>query len=157
LETSFHTLTFGPASISTHNGNLTSIGIIDEPNYIYYGLEADKKSDQHKSIVDKCLPILEGANNKIDIPLLLIGSDFQKKAWQAVSKIPYGKTASYTDIANTIDVPKSYRAIGSACAANPIAVIIPCHRVITKNGKIGEYKWGTELKRKFLAREQLKK
>lgn len=156
METSFHTLTFGPATISTQDNYLISIDIINDPSFVWAELELNdfnKKSKYHQSIVEKCLSILDGANSKVDFELSPIGSDFQKKVWKAISGIPYGKTASYSDIARAIKLPKSFRAIGSACAANSIAVIIPCHRVITKDGKLGEYKWGADLKKKFLDRE----
>lgn len=90
---------------------------------------------------------------KTDFPLDLQGTDFQKKVWQALRKIPVGKTTTYTDIAKSIGSPSAVRAVAGACAANPIAVIIPCHRVLKRDGSLSGYRWGIERKRELLLRE----
>tara|TARA_Y100001935_G_C17162818_1_gene436179 strand:+ start:191 stop:460 length:270 start_codon:yes stop_codon:yes gene_type:complete len=86
----------------------------------------------------------------------LKGTNFQIKVWEEVSKIPYGKTKSYKQIAEAIGNPKSYRAVANACAANPFPLQIPCHRVIRSDGKLGGYsfKGGIEKKRHILKDEQ---
>ncbi len=81
------------------------------------------------------------------------GTDFQQRVWRALREIPAGATASYLDIANRIGSPKSVRAVAQACAANPIAVAIPCHRVVRTDGGLSGYRWGVERKRALLARE----
>jgi AraC family transcriptional regulator of adaptative response/methylated-DNA-[protein]-cysteine methyltransferase len=81
------------------------------------------------------------------------GTDFQRKVWRALREIPAGATASYLDIANRIGSPKSVRAVAAACAANPIAIAIPCHRVVRSDGGLSGYRWGIERKRALLARE----
>ncbi len=83
------------------------------------------------------------------IPLIFSGTDFQKKVWNALSEIPYGKTVSYSDIAKRIKNPKAVRAVANAVAANKIAIIIPCHRVTGKNGTLTGYASGLD-KKKFL-------
>ncbi|GAA0745811.1 methylated-DNA--[protein]-cysteine S-methyltransferase [Clostridium oceanicum] len=80
-----------------------------------------------------------GKRKKFDIKVNIEGTDFQKKVWQSVSDIPYGKIKSYKDIANMIDNPYSMRAVGQANRRNPIPIIVPCHRVIGKSGKLTGY------------------
>jgi len=89
----------------------------------------------------------------LDLPLDIRGTAFQQRVWQALREIPAGETASYTDIANRIDSPKSVRAVAGACAANAIAVAIPCHRVVRNNGGLSGYRWGVERKHALLERE----
>ena len=86
----------------------------------------------------------------------LKGTDFQIKVWEEVSKIPYGKTKTYKQIAEAIGNSKSYRAVANACAANPYAPQIPCHRVVRTDGKLGGYslKGGIEKKKRLLKEEQ---
>jgi AraC family transcriptional regulator of adaptative response/methylated-DNA-[protein]-cysteine methyltransferase len=81
------------------------------------------------------------------------GTEFQKKVWRALREIPAGSTASYADIAKKIGEPKAPRAVAQACGANPIAVAIPCHRVVRSDGSLSGYRWGAERKRALLARE----
>ncbi|MBP7178464.1 MAG: methylated-DNA--[protein]-cysteine S-methyltransferase, partial [Moraxellaceae bacterium] len=82
------------------------------------------------------------------------GTPFQQKVWQALLEIPAGKTSSYTDIASRMGAPKSVRAVAGACAANALAVAIPCHRVVRSDGALSGYRWGVERKRALLERER---
>lgn len=88
--------------------------------------------------------------------LVVAGTEFQAKVWHALLTIPSGTQVTYSDIARLIGYPKAVRAVGTAVGANPIGILIPCHRVIAKNGKIGGFAWGTELKEKWLALESTK-
>ena len=81
------------------------------------------------------------------------GTAFQQRVWRALQEIPAGETASYTEIARRIGSPKSPRAVAEACSANGIAVAIPCHRVVRKDGSLSGYAWGVERKRVLLDRE----
>jgi AraC family transcriptional regulator, regulatory protein of adaptative response / methylated-DNA-[protein]-cysteine methyltransferase len=81
------------------------------------------------------------------------GTAFQQRVWQALQEIPVGSTASYTEIAARIGSPKSVRAVAQACAANPLAVAIPCHRVVRNDGGLSGYRWGIERKRALQERE----
>lgn len=83
----------------------------------------------------------------------LDGTDFQKKVWAELLRIPSGKTRSYAEIATRIGHPNAYRAVANACGANPVAIAVPCHRVIASGGKIGGYGGGLHRKRKLLANE----
>lgn len=91
-----------------------------------------------------------GKRKLFNIPLAPEGTDFQKKVWSALLKIPYGKTQSYADIAKSIKKPKACRAVGSANGKNPLWIIVPCHRVITSAGKIGGYAGGVNMKKHLL-------
>ena len=88
-----------------------------------------------------------------DLVLDLHGTAFQRKVWQALCDIPAGSTASYADIAKRIGRPKSARAVAGACAANAIAVAVPCHRVVRSDGSLSGYRWGVARKRALLDRE----
>lgn len=89
----------------------------------------------------------------LDLPLDVRGTAFQQRVWQALQKIPAGTTASYSEIARRIGAPKSVRAVAGACAANALAVAIPCHRVVRNDGGLSGYRWGVARKRALLARE----
>ena len=87
------------------------------------------------------------------LPLDIRGTAFQRRVWQALQAIPAGATASYAEIAARIGSPKAVRAVAQACAANGLAVAIPCHRVVRTDGRLSGYRWGVERKRALLARE----
>lgn len=89
----------------------------------------------------------------LDLPLDIRGTAFQQRVWQALREIPAGETASYTVIAERIGAPKAVRAVAQACAANALAVAIPCHRVVRNDGGLSGYRWGVERKRELLDRE----
>jgi AraC family transcriptional regulator, regulatory protein of adaptative response / methylated-DNA-[protein]-cysteine methyltransferase len=89
----------------------------------------------------------------LDLPLDAQGTDFQQQVWRALRQIPAGATASYADVARRIARPKSFRAVAQACGANPIALAIPCHRVVRGDGGLSGYRWGVARKRALLARE----
>ena len=100
--------------------------------------------------------ILAGREPKNLPPLDLAGTVFQKNVWNALRKISLGKTNSYGEIARTIGKPKAVRAVGGACGANPVPVLVPCHRVLAANKKLGGFSGGLDWKRKLLAREGIK-
>jgi methylated-DNA-[protein]-cysteine S-methyltransferase len=91
-----------------------------------------------------------GARREFDLPLHAVGSEFEQRVWQALLEIPYGDTASYGEIARRVGAPDAARAVGVANARNPIAVIVPCHRVIGANGTLTGYGGGLERKRLLL-------
>lgn len=84
------------------------------------------------------------------VGILMKGTEFQVRVWESLLSIPFGKTVSYSDIARAIGFPKAVRAVGTACGRNSIAYLIPCHRVLTSDGKLGGYRWGTKRKEKML-------
>lgn len=95
----------------------------------------------------------DGRRTDFDVPLDLHGTDFQLAAWRALCRIPYGTTVSYADQAAMIGSPRATRAVGSANGRNPIPIIVPCHRVVARDGSLGGYSLGLEMKRALLARE----
>ena len=110
-----------------------------------------------ESLVAKVVGLIETPSVGIDLPLDVRGTAFQQRVWQALRQIPAGQTASYAQIALAIGAPRSVRAVAGACAANTLAVAIPCHRVVRSDGGISGYRWGVVRKREFLEREaQLK-
>ncbi len=104
--------------------------------------------------VQPLLASLRGEGTTIDLPLDIRATAFQKRVWEALRAIPAGETRSYTDVARTIGDPKAVRAVARACAANPVAVVVPCHRVVHKSGESSGYRWGVERKKKLLERER---
>lgn len=90
---------------------------------------------------------------EFSLPIDLHGTLFQQSVWQALQEIPYGQTVSYSDIAEQIEKPKSVRAVGTAIGANPVLIIVPCHRVIAKSGKLGGFRAGLEMKEQLLLLE----
>jgi AraC family transcriptional regulator of adaptative response/methylated-DNA-[protein]-cysteine methyltransferase len=104
-------------------------------------------------LVAQVVGLIEQPNIGIDLPLDVRGTAFQQRVWQALRQIPPGETASYAQIAQRIGSPKSVRAVAGACAANTLAVAIPCHRVVRSDGALSGYRWGVERKRELLLRE----
>ena len=83
------------------------------------------------------------------------GTAFQWRVWRALTRIPRGETRSYSDVARAIGRPSAVRAVARACATNPVALVVPCHRVVAKTGAPGGYRWGTNVKTSLLRREKL--
>lgn len=106
-----------------------------------------------KELADQVIAQVERPGNSTGLPLDVRGTAFQHQVWQALRGIPSGATVSYAELAARIGKPKAVRAVASACAANPIAVVIPCHRVVGSNGALSGYRWGVERKRTLLERE----
>jgi methylated-DNA-[protein]-cysteine S-methyltransferase len=96
----------------------------------------------------------EGLRRKFDIPVLMVGTDFQRRVWKALMKVPYGVTATYGQIAEDIGSPKAVRAVGNANSANPVSIIVPCHRIIGSNGELVGYGGGLSVKKRLLKLEQ---
>ena len=106
-----------------------------------------------EQMVAKVVGFVEMPKLGIDLPLDVRGTAFQQRVWQALREIPAGSTVSYSDVAQRIGSPKSARAVAQACAANALAVAIPCHRVVRNDGGLSGYRWGVERKRALLERE----
>ncbi len=121
------------------------------PNATLVGGDAE-----FNKIVTKVVKFVEDPSLGMDLPLDERGTDFQRRVWKTLRDIPAGSTASYTEVAKKIGRPKSVRAVASACAANPLAVVTPCHRVVRSDGGLSGYRWGVERKRKLLQRESAK-
>ena len=108
---------------------------------------------EFESLVAQVVGFIEAPAVGLTLPLDVRGTAFQQRVWQALQEIPAGTTATYSEIAQRLGHPKSVRAVAQACAANPVAVAIPCHRVVRLDGALAGYRWGVERKRALLARE----
>jgi AraC family transcriptional regulator of adaptative response/methylated-DNA-[protein]-cysteine methyltransferase len=106
-----------------------------------------------ESYIQAVCRYLEG-EQKLMLPLDVSGTAFQYQVWQVLQKIPYGQTRSYSQVAEAIGNPKAVRAVATACASNPVALAIPCHRVVRSNGELSGYRWGVEKKQKLLEQER---
>jgi AraC family transcriptional regulator of adaptative response/methylated-DNA-[protein]-cysteine methyltransferase len=106
-----------------------------------------------EKLVARVVGFVEAPGLGLDLPLDIRGTAFQQRVWAALREIPVGTTVSYTDIARTIGAPKAVRAVAGACAANTLAVAIPCHRVVRSDGALSGYRWGIERKRALIDRE----
>ena len=107
-----------------------------------------------KSYLEPLLASIRGENTTIDLPLDVRATAFQMKVWEQLRRIPRGETRSYRDIAGEIGSPSAVRAVARACATNPVALAVPCHRVVRSDGNISGYRWGVERKRKLLQQEK---
>jgi AraC family transcriptional regulator of adaptative response/methylated-DNA-[protein]-cysteine methyltransferase len=151
----------GAILVASSAKGVASILIGDDPNQLAENLQdrfpkarligADR---DYERLVALVVGFVEAPKLGLNLPLDIRGTAFQLRVWQALRDIPPGCTASYTDIAEKIGSPQSVRAVASACAANKIAVAIPCHRVVRNDGALSGYAWGVERKRALLAREE---
>ena len=120
--------------------------------YPHAGITRDKSSLE--DAVSKLLRHISGAEPCPEFPLDIRATAFQRRVWQELRGIPIGSTRSYSEIADRIGKPEAARAVARACASNPVALLIPCHRVIGKDGAPGGYRWGKDRKRKLLEKEK---
>lgn len=107
----------------------------------------------YEQTVARVIGLIEAPSTGLDLPLDVRGTAFQQRVWQALRAIPAGQTLSYAEIADRVGSPKATRAVAGACASNPLAVAIPCHRVVRQDGSLSGYRWGVERKRALLDRE----
>ncbi len=116
-------------------------------------LQADFE-DSSSAVIEKAIVLLDeffaGKRKKFDLPLLFVGTNFQKKVWNELLKIPYGKTISYGEMASRIGMPRAVRAVANANGANAISIFVPCHRVIGSDGSLTGYGGGLAAKKKLL-------
>lgn len=138
----------GKLKIEYENDVLTGIAYTENEK------EQGIRSELSAKTVLQLEEYFDGRRKEFDIPIKLRGTEFQKKVWNELLKIPYGATVSYKDIAIKIGNPKACRAVGMANHNNPILIIVPCHRVINENKKLGGYALGLDLKRKLLELEK---
>lgn len=149
----FYESVIGRIGIAENNGKITNIYITDEE------LPEDMQICE-TALLTEAFRQLEsyfaGALQEFSLPLEPNGTDFMKQVWSALCEIPYGKTATYGEIAKTVGKPKAARAVGLANNRNPIPIIIPCHRVIGADGSLTGYAGGLDMKKKLLDLEKTK-
>lgn len=150
----------GAILVASSEKGVASILIGEDPNALVENLQdrfpkarlVGGDADYEK-LVAQVVGFVEAPRLGLDLPLDVRGTAFQQRVWQALREIPAGRTASYSEIAALIGSPKSVRAVAGACAANNIAVAIPCHRVVRNDGALSGYAWGVDRKRALIARE----
>jgi AraC family transcriptional regulator of adaptative response/methylated-DNA-[protein]-cysteine methyltransferase len=150
----------GAILVASSDKGVAAILIGDDPDALARDLQ-DRFPHAHlvggdaayEAQVAQVVGFVETPHVGLDLPLDIRGTAFQQRVWQALREIPTGKTASYADVAARIGSPKSMRAVAAACAANALAVAIPCHRVVRRDGEVSGYRWGVERKRALLERE----
>ncbi|HEY1722689.1 MAG TPA: bifunctional DNA-binding transcriptional regulator/O6-methylguanine-DNA methyltransferase Ada [Magnetospirillaceae bacterium] len=150
----------GPMMVAATDKGVCTIAFDDNPDKLVRDLQdqfpkarligADASFEK---MVAQVVGFIEAPALGLDLPLDVRGTAFQQRVWQALRRVPAGKTVSYADIARKIGRPEAVRAVAGACAANTIAVAIPCHRVVRTDGEISGYRWGVERKKKLLAKE----
>jgi AraC family transcriptional regulator of adaptative response/methylated-DNA-[protein]-cysteine methyltransferase len=150
----------GAVLVAASSKGIAAILLGDDPEELVHDLEVRfPKSEliggdrEFEEVVAKAIALIEAPGTSFDLPLDVRGTAFQHRVWQALREIPAGTTVSYAELAERIGLPKAVRAVAAACAANRLAVAIPCHRVVRNDGGLSGYRWGVERKRKLLARE----
>lgn len=153
----------GSVLVAQSQRGVCAILLGDDPHELVRDLEyrfpsarieaGDAAFDQ---LIAKVVGLIEVPGTGLGLPLDIRGTAFQQRVWQALRKLPVGATATYQEIAETIGMPKAVRAVAHACAANSLAVAVPCHRVIRRDGDISGYRWGVERKTALLQREALR-
>jgi AraC family transcriptional regulator of adaptative response/methylated-DNA-[protein]-cysteine methyltransferase len=108
-----------------------------------------------EDLVARVIAFVEAPRTGLDLPFDLRGTVFQRRVWEALREVPIGTTSSYSEIAKRIGAPKSVRAVARAIASNRLAVVVPCHRVLCRDGSISGYRWGVERKMSLLEKEQV--
>ena len=141
----------GPLLIVASDRGLVRLEFDRDPAKIpANGVNSDEKTAPYRWQVEE---YFRGERQRFDFPLDLRGTDFQKRCWQALLEIPYGETRSYADIARAVGSPRGFRAVGLANNRNPIAIVVPCHRVLASDGSLCGYGGGLEVKQHLLELE----
>jgi AraC family transcriptional regulator, regulatory protein of adaptative response / methylated-DNA-[protein]-cysteine methyltransferase len=152
--------TLGAILVASSKKGVASILLGNDPDALLRQLQdrfprakligADKN---YEALIARVVGFIEAPQIGLDLPLDVRGTAFQRRVWQALQEIPVGQTVSYAEIAQRIGSPKAVRAVAGACAANNLAVAIPCHRVVRNDGALSGYAWGVERKKVLLDRE----
>ena len=140
----FYQSPFGLLKIGAADGKVILVGIVskqDEPN---------QPTALSAEVYRQLQEYFAGKRTVFTVPYALNGTSFQQAVWTQIAKIPYGQTVTYKDIAQAIDKPRAFQATGRAVGANPLAILIPCHRVVGSNGELTGYAFGLEMKKALL-------
>jgi AraC family transcriptional regulator of adaptative response/methylated-DNA-[protein]-cysteine methyltransferase len=150
----------GALLVATSERGVCAIQLGDEPQALQEELKArfPKATLRHadagfEALLEAVIRLIETPQTGCNLPLDLRGTLFQQRVWQALRAIPAGSIVSYAEIASRVGQPQSSRAVAQACAANPVAVAVPCHRVVRGSGELAGYRWGVARKRVLLERE----
>lgn len=149
MDTEYYHSPIGILEIKADDKTLISVQLCDK-----IALHTKSKNPIVRQSIIQLSEYFAGKRRSFDLPLSAKGTEFQEKVWDALLQLPYGKTVSYAEVAKIIRRPKACRAVGSANGKNPIAIIIPCHRVIASDGTLGGYAHGLEIKKQLLDLEK---
>ena len=120
----------------------------------YPRAEITPATDSFRRWVSEIVQRIEGKQPRMELPLDLQATAFQRRVWQELQRIPRGRTRTYSQVARSLGQPKAVRAVARACATNPVSVVVPCHRVIREDGALAGYRWGLSRKEQLLAQER---
>ncbi|HEY1781187.1 MAG TPA: bifunctional DNA-binding transcriptional regulator/O6-methylguanine-DNA methyltransferase Ada [Roseiarcus sp.] len=150
----------GAVLVAATSKGVCAITLGDDPDALVRDLqdrfpnaEFEGGDAEFERMVAEVVGLVEAPAQRLDLPLDIRGTAFQQRVWAALQAIPAGMTATYAEIARAIGQPKAVRAVAQACGANPLAIAIPCHRVVRSDGDLSGYRWGVERKRKLIDRE----
>jgi AraC family transcriptional regulator of adaptative response/methylated-DNA-[protein]-cysteine methyltransferase len=151
----------GPILVASSAKGVVSILIGEDRDQLVQDLQQRfprarliRNNRDDEGLVARVVDFIETPIHGLDLPLDIRGTAFQQRVWQLLREIPAGETTTYTDLARKIGAPKAIRAVGNACSTNNIAVAIPCHRVLHKDGSLsGGYHWGNDRQRALINRE----
>lgn len=151
----------GSVLVAQSERGICAIALGDDPNALLNELQEQFATAKliggdtnYEKIVAQVIGFIEHPTDNFDLPLDIRGTLFQQRVWQALQTIKPGETLSYGELATRIGSPKAVRAVASACAANVLAIAIPCHRIVRNNGDLSGYRWGVERKRALLDQER---
>ena len=151
----------GSVLVASSATGVVAILLGDDPETLLQSLQQRFRqaeligADQgYEQLVAQVVGLVEDPSRGATLPLDIRGTAFQQRVWQALQQIPRGQTASYADVAARIGAPRSSRAVARACASNPLAVAVPCHRVVRRDGDLSGYAWGVARKRELLRRKR---
>ncbi len=150
----------GAVLVAATSRGVCAVELGDEPDELveafqrrFHAARLVADDRQFAELVATVVTAVERPGRSVDLPLDVAGTAFQERVWQALRRIPPGATVSYADLARQVGAPDSARAVAGACAANRVAVLVPCHRVVRADGALSGYRWGVERKRVLLDRE----
>ena len=150
----------GQVLVAMTQKGISAVSLGDDPAALESGLlkeypaaKLHKGRQQFQDWVEDILNILEGQTPSRELPLDIQATAFQRCVWQQLQAIPLGETRSYSQVAAELVNPKAARAVAAACAANPVALVVPCHRVVRRDGGLGGYRWGVDRKSALLSQE----
>ncbi|HEY4929259.1 MAG TPA: methylated-DNA--[protein]-cysteine S-methyltransferase [Acidimicrobiales bacterium] len=144
----------GPLTLMARDGSLTHLVIEDQAHATEPPVGSERDDDVFADVATQLDEYFAGTRTAFDVPMTLAGTDFQRRVWAELCAIPYGQTISYGELARRVGNPKASRAVGLANGRNPVAVIVPCHRVIAADGSLGGYGGGLDRKVHLLGLEQ---
>ncbi len=150
----------GAILVASSERGVCAISLGDDPEQLVYQLQDEFPNarivgadSDYEAVVSRVVGFVDSPSEGFDLPLDIRGTAFQQRVWHALREIPAGATATYQEIAGKIGAPAATRAVAGACAANKLAVAIPCHRVVRTDGSLSGYRWGVDRKRRLLDRE----